>query len=255
MNESPVLYEFPITNRMRSFLRLEHLIDTMKTLVDSGENPVESLRSLHQLLALLNHNDMKSELLRHIRWQEQELQKFTSSSPVDQKKLLQIMQEKQETIKKLDEYEFPSKDYTENYFLGSVKLRLGVPGGTCNFDLPQMHAWLHFNGEIRNRHLKNWFEPFLVLKNALESTLSLTRMSADFSRQTASSGYYSNEKSAKKTNYSMIRIMLGDNPSVYPEVSTGPKLFRIYFLEIGKIEERACQVERDMQFELARCTL
>ena len=255
MSENSVLYEFPITARMRSFLRLEHLINATETLVNRGENPVESLRLLHQLLDLLRHNDIKSELLRHIRWQEQELQKFTSSSPVDQEKLLKIVQEKQETIKKLDDYEFPTNDYTNNHFLNSVKLRLSVPGGICHFDLPQMNAWLHFSSETRDRSLKNWLKPFLVLKTALESSLSLTRMSADFSLQTAEKGYYSNKASAKKAGYSIIRIKLENRLPFYPEVSTGAQLFRIYFFEIDKIEARSYQMQRDLQFELACCTL
>lgn len=252
MSTPPVLYEFPITTRMRLFLHFEHLIKTAETLINNGENPIEALRSLHELLDLLRYNDIKSELLRHIRWQEQELQKSHPGSAVDQEKLKRLVQE---ALQSLDNYVFPSKNYANNHLLNSLKLRLGVPGGTCSFDLPQMHAWLHFSSEARNSNMKDWLKPFLVMKKALDSSMSMTRMSDDFSGKTAKKGYYSNETSGKKAGYTIIRVMLRDNPSVYPEVSAGPQLFRIYFFEINNIEAQASQVQQDVQFELACCTL
>lgn len=256
MNESSVLYEFPITSRVRSFLRFEYLISKTERLIENAATPLESIQSLHQLVELLRHNDIKSELLRHIRRQEQELQKFTSSSPVDQKKLLQVVREKQATIRLLDEFRFPLANYTNNHFLDSVRLRLSVPGGTCNFDLPQMNAWLHLSDQVRKKDLENWFEPFLVLKSALQSTLSMTRMSADFSTNTAEKGYFSGKQSPKRpTGYSLIRITLEYHPGIYPKVSTGPQQFRIYFFEIGELQNRPSQIQKDIQFQLACCTL
>ena len=255
MSESRILYEFPITNRVRSFLRFEHLIEKMESLIKNQGDTLEAMHTLHQLLDLIRHNDIKSELLRHIRWQEQELQKFTDSSPVDQNKLLEVVSEKQETIKVLDDFKLPMSDYMNNHFLNSIKLRLSIPGGTCNFDLPQLHAWQHFDNDIKYRELEGWFKPFLQLKAALKSTLSLTRMSAEFSRETAESGYYISDFPPHRHSYCMIRIATTSKPEIYPEVSSGPRHFTIYFFEIDRLETRPCQTRQDVQFELARCML
>ena len=255
MNDSQILYEFPITSRVRSFLRFEYLIDHLESLINANSNPLETIRALHQILELIQHNDIKSELLRHIRWQEQELQKFTDSSPVDQDKLLQIVEEKQETIKNLDELNLSLSDYTNNYFLSSAKLRLNVPGGTCNFDLPEMHAWLHFSDDVRHESFKDWFRPFSKLNIALKSTLSLTRMSAEFSKEVAEDGYYMSDSRSNKNSSCMIRIKANADSKIYPEISAGTHHFRVYFYKIENLATRPCKTNQDIHFELSNCTL
>ena len=37
---------------------------------------------------------------------------------------------------------------TENDWLMSIRSRIGIPGGTCEFDLPAYYAWQH----LRRRH-------------------------------------------------------------------------------------------------------
>ena len=255
MNEPRIIYEFPITNRVRSFLRFEYLIEKMESAIAQRNNPLEPMHTLHQLLDLMRHNDIKSELLRHIRWQEQELQKFSDNPPVDQHKLMEIVNEKQETIKALDEFKLPMQDYLNNHFLNSIKLRLSIPGGTCNFDLPQLHAWQHFDDDTKHRELESWFKPFVQLKAALQSTLSLTRMSAEFSQETAEGGYYMSDLPPHRHSYCLIRIATTGNPHIYPEISSGPRHFTVYFFEIDRAENRPGQTRPDVQFELARCML
>ena len=254
-NDPYIIYEFPITNRVRSFLRFEYLINKVESLMKGQNNSVEAINALHQLLELARHNDVKSELLRHIRWQEQELKKFTDSSPVDQRKLTQAVEEKQEVIKNLDDFKLPLADYANNHFLNSTKLRLSIPGGTCNFDLPQLHAWLHFDAAVQREDLETWLKPFRQLKIALESTLSLTRMSSEFSCETAGKGHYLSNFPPRKHSYSLIRIKTEEEPEIYPEVSSGPRHFTIYFFEITNPKTRPCQTRRDIQFQMACCTL
>ncbi len=255
MSGPRIIYEFPITSRVRSFLRFEYLIKRIESSMNGRANPLGTIRVLHQLLELVRHSDIKSELLLHIRWQEQELQKFSDSSPVDQDKLAQVVEEKQEMIKSLDDFKLPMSDYMNNHFLNSAKLRLGIPGGTCNFDLPQLHAWLHFSDDKKFEEIEGWFKPFRQLKAALESTLSLTRMSAEFSRETAERGCYINDFPPHKRSYCLIRIATETTPTIYPEVSSGPRHFTVYFFEIDKLDTRPCQTQKDIQFELARCML
>ncbi len=254
MSESRIIYEFPITNRMRSFLRFEYLIDKIETSMNGRNHPVETIHSLHQLLDLLRHNDVKSELLRHLRWQEQELQKFSDSSSVDRNKLSQAVHEKQEMIKSLDDFSLPLSRYADNHFLNSAKLRLSVPAGTCNFDLPQLHAWLHFSDDTKLKELEAWFKPFRPIKAALKSTLSLTRTSAEFSLETAEKGCYLNNSPSDR-HACLIRIATDTTPEIYPEVSSGPRHLSVYFFEIANLETRPGQTRRDVQFNLARCTL
>lgn len=255
MGTPRIIYEFPITNRARSFLRFEYLIHKVESSMNGRRNPVETIRALHELLELIRHNDVKNELLRHIRWQEQALQEFSGGPPVDQEKLSRLVREKQKVLEELYELDLPIADYANNHFLNSTKLRLNVPGGTCNFDLPQLHAWLHFSDDAKHKELEAWVKPFLRLNEAIKDSLSLTRMSAEFSRETAESGHYIGKLPPAKHPYSLIRIATENTPEVYPEVSSGPSHFTVYFFTIENLETRPCQTRRDVPFELARCIL
>ena len=39
----------------------------------------------------------------------------------------------------------------ENEWLMSIKQRVGIPGGACEFDLPSYHYWLHLDPECAER--------------------------------------------------------------------------------------------------------
>ena len=255
MGESRIIYEFPITNRARSFLRFEYLIDKVESSMNGRNNSIETIQTLHELLELARYNDIKSELLRHIRWQEQKLLELSNDPPVNQDKLSRLVEEKQQIIKDLHEFNLPTSDYANNHFLNSTKLRLSVPGGTCSFDLPQLHAWLHFSDDAKHKELETWIKPFRRLKEALQNTLSLTRMSAEFSRETAENGHYINKSLPGKHPYCMIRIATENIPEIYPEVSSGPSHFTVYFFTIETLDVRPGQTRQDVPFELACCAL
>ncbi len=255
MNESRIIYEFPMITRVRSFLRFEYLLERIETSMNGQNDPVGTLHTLHQLLDLIRYNDVKSELLLHLRWQEQELQKLSDNPPIDPDKLSQAVEENQKTIKNLGDFELSLSTYTSNHFLNSTKLRVNVPGGTCSFDLPQLHAWLHFDAADKLAELEAWFKPLRQLKTALASTLSLTRMSAEFSRETAESGYYHRDFPSHSRTYRLIRIATENIPNIYPEISCGSRHCTAYFFKIDTLKTRPCQTHEDVQFELARCTL
>ena len=45
---------------------------------------------------------------------------------------------------------------SENDWLMTVRNRMGIPGGTCEFDLPSYHEWLNRASESRQRDLAQW---------------------------------------------------------------------------------------------------
>src|SRR5256885_12345051 len=45
---------------------------------------------------------------------------------------------------------------TDNEWLMAVRSRIGIPGGTCGFDLPAYHAWQFHDPQVRLRDLEDW---------------------------------------------------------------------------------------------------
>ena len=45
---------------------------------------------------------------------------------------------------------------TENDWLMSIRSRINIPGGTCEFDLPGYYAWQHRDAAQRQEDLERW---------------------------------------------------------------------------------------------------
>jgi cell division protein ZapD len=78
---------------------------------------------------------------------------------------------------------------TENEWLMSIRSRVGIPGGTCSFDLPAYHAWQNLDPRYRQRDLEDWAGE-LPLGQALELILQLLRETGIPQRVVAEQGVF-----------------------------------------------------------------
>ena len=63
----------------------------------------------------------------------------------------------------------------DSEFLNSIKLRSAIPGGTCEFDLPEYFCWLSQPAEARMRAFGQWLGLLRPLCDAIAELLWLTR--------------------------------------------------------------------------------
>ena len=248
------VYEIPITNRIRNFLRYEHLINRLTELIDQVE-PLSALQTLHELIELTRYNDIKSELIQHLQWQAQYLQVFSNSETVNILEIDELKQKKYQVIEMLDAFNLPISYYSNHNFLNAIKLRLSVPAGTCNFDLPVLHTWLHNTNERISKDLESWKEPFNTIQQGIQNCLHLTRLSADLEKETADEGYYIKNFPSIDRPHTMVRIKLNTSNLIYPEVVVGKRHCTIHFFDSEKLEERGTRITENIPFELACCNL
>ena len=64
---------------------------------------------------------------------------------------------------------------TENEWLMSIRSRAGIPGGTCEFDLPAYYAWQHRRGAERRADLERWSSTLAPLAESIYLLLKLLR--------------------------------------------------------------------------------
>jgi cell division protein ZapD len=57
----------------------------------------------------------------------------------------------------------------------------------------------------------------------------------------------------KDAHCRLLRVILGDNSDLYPEISGSQHRFTVRFLEWSTIESRAVQTGHDVSFQLAIC--
>ena len=174
-------YEQPLSERMRTFLRLEFLYQQM---LYNGEEEADwatraTISTLLEILAILSRGDVRSEVLKELDHQLGALERFQSQPGVDSSRLGTLVNNLVASRDQIGDIGIgflqPLKD---NEFLNAIKHRSAIPGGTCEFDLPEYNHWLRQPIARRLQDLAQWIEAIRPICDAVSESLWLIRESA-----------------------------------------------------------------------------
>lgn len=251
------LFEHPLNERMRSFLRVESVISETRERM-SREEPVFSraaLMSLLELAALTERGELKREILSELERQRIVLGQLRDSSQIDERRLataLSALEKEQHRVEALPER--LGQALRTNEFLTTVRSRATIPGGTCSFDLPSLHCWLMRDANERRRDLSHWLEEMEPVASALQVMLGHTRDAAVPERAVAQGGIYEYVPPAENPPV-LLRIRIDGNDRLFPQVSAGRHRITIQFQRWSGADNRAEVIRRDVPFTLSLCRL
>ena len=248
-------YEQPLNERMRTFLRLEFLYQQMlyNSELDADWATRAAMSSLLEIMAILTRGDVRSDVHKELDHQIENLERFVSQPAVDSRRLEALMRNllasRDDVTAAGTQFLQPLKDCE---FLASIKHRSSIPGGTCEFDLPEYNHWLRQPFARRQEDLQNWLSAIRPVCDAVIELLWLIRESATADQKTAFNGMYQHNMQ-KHVQCRLLRVTLaGDNP-LYPEISGSQHRFTVRFLEWSSIGSRAVQTGHDVNFQLSVC--
>lgn len=248
-------YEQPLNERMRTFMRLEFLYQQM--LYNAEQDAVWATRAattcLLDLMAILTRGDVRSDVLKELDHQLQNLQRFQSHTDVDSARLGALIRNLDGSRKELQEvgthYLQPLKD---SEFLSAIKHRSAIPGGTCEFDLPEFSHWLRQPFARRQQDLSAWLSIVRPICDAVVELLWLIREIAQPLDRLAIDGMYQHTM-PKSVQCQMLRVLLPSGSPLFPEISGSHQRFTVRFLEWSTIEQRAVQTSHDVSFKISIC--
>ncbi len=254
---STVVYEQPLSERIRSFLRLEHLFDRANHEL-GGQDTWSSrgtLDSLIDIMSLMGRSDVKKEVIKELERNAGTLQALATNPKVDNERLQSILLQIKEFLDVLKIRDNPP-GYELRYhdFLSSVRQRSSIPAGTCDFDLPNLHCWLQSPRGLRDRDLERWLSAFDVIRDAILLCLALVRESAPATREVAHHGFYQRTLDTANPCH-MIRVSLRGELRVFPEISAGRHRFTVRFMQLTNANERPIQTDQDIDFNLNCCMI
>ena len=259
MNEEPLAtsgeYEQPVSERMRTFMRLEFLYRQM--LFYSELENVWATRAtiggLLEMLAILSRGDVRSEVHKELDYQLDKLHRFQSQPGVDKGALDSLVRNLIQNRAEVDGigtgYLNPIK---ESDFLNAIKNRSAIPGGTCEFDLPEYSHWLRQPFARRQQDLEQWIGAIRPLCDAVLEALWLIRESAQPVDKVAINGMYQHSMQ-KNAQCRLLRVALPQDSTLYPEISGSQHRFTVRFLEWSAVGSRAVQTVHDVPFQLSIC--
>jgi cell division protein ZapD len=252
---APTHYEQPLSERMRTFLRLEFLYQQM---LYNSEKQADwatraTISTLLEILAILSRGDVRSEVLKELDQQLSALQRYQSQPGVDRRRLdalvSNLLASRDEIGRIGSSFLQPIKD---SEFLNAIKHRSAIPGGTCEFDLPEYNHWLRQPISRRREDLKHWTGAIRPICDAVSESLWLIRESAQSTSQVARNGMYQHSMQ-KDSNCRLLRVSLTSKSSLFPEISGSQHRFTVRFLEWSTVDCRAVQTRQDVEFQLSIC--
>jgi cell division protein ZapD len=248
-------YEQPVSERMRTFMRLEFLYrqTLYNSELETNWGTRATIDGLLEILAILSRGDVRSEVHKELDHQLDQLQRFQSQPGVDTGRLDTLMRNLIDSRAAVDNigtsYLQPLKD---SEFLNAIKHRSSIPGGTCEFDLPEYSHWLRQPFARQQQDLDAWLGTIRPLCDAVLESLWLIREIGQPINKVAINGMYQHSMQ-KDAQCRLLRINLPDNSTLYPEISGSQHRFTVRFLEWSTVERRAVQTGHDVPFQLSIC--
>lgn len=248
-------YEYPLSERIRTLLRLESLFERFDAYAASPDPHAHhaALLSLFEMAEVAARADLKSDLLQELDRQKSVLTALRGNPHVQGATLEKVLAAIESAHQGI--YQQPGKvgqHLREDDWLMAIKQRAAIPGGMCEFDLPSYHYWQHQPAEQRMQQLQCWLAPFSSIRAAVDIVLGLLRDSGQPEVQHVDNGHY--QRMLESRNPQLIRVTLGDNLPCVPEISANKYMLNIRFVPAGSGQLRACTAQ-PIDFDLTFCTL
>ncbi|MDF0606482.1 cell division protein ZapD [Neisseriaceae bacterium TC5R-5] len=235
-------------------LRLEYLYARLAYFIDK-DHPHDhhaALLVLFELMETASRADLKADLLQELERQKQTLETLRENPHVAADTLENVLDDIEKTSGHLLALTGKfGQHLRENEWLMAIKQRAGIPGGTCQFDLPSYHLWQQKSPEIRRQAIKRWASPLMPTAEASAILLTLLRDSGKTHQYTARKGSFQQMSGGKVVQ--LIRVAYDDSLELLPELSANKYALNIRFISAVTGETRPRQTEQDVEFQLTSC--
>jgi cell division protein ZapD len=216
-----ILYEYPFNERIRTYLRLEHLFRRLGELIPRSHalDHHYALATIFEVMDVAARADLKSDVMKDLERQKQVLHGYRGVAGVSESAL-------DEMIRRIDSCfaavnGTPGKagqSLTENDWLMSIRSRAGIPGGTCEFDLPGYYAWQHLPADQRRADLERWAGTLAPLAESIHLLLKMLRDSGTPQKVMATAGQLQQTLPQGRT-FLLLRLRIDPALGLVPEIS------------------------------------
>jgi cell division protein ZapD len=249
-----ILYEYPFNERIRTYLRLEHLFRRLRTLAHR-EDALDhhfALATIFEVMDVGARADLKSDVLRDLDKQKQLLNSYRGNPAISEAALDAIVEQLNHCFEGLNSQSGKAgQSLTENDWLMSIRSRISIPGGTCEFDLPAYYAWQQGEAHARQADLLRWVATLMPLSDSVRLLLKLLRDSGTAQKIMALGGQFQQNLPQGRT-FQLLRLRLPRESGVIPEISGNRLMVSVRFMR-QETDDRLHACAQDTAFELTLC--
>ncbi len=249
-----ILYEYPFNERLRTYLRLEHLFQRLGELI-GREHPSDhhfALVTIFEIMDVAARVDLKADVLKDLEKQKNLLDSYRDNPTIASDLLDQVIDRVDQCFAALNSQSGKTgQALTENDWLMAIRSRISIPGGTCSFDLPAYHAWQHRHSRERQQALEGWIAPLQPLANALFVLLQMLRDTGVPQRVAAERGQFQQNLPTGRA-FQLLRLRINPALDLVPEIS-GNRLLLSVRLMRAEVNGKLQFCAEDAAFEITLC--
>jgi cell division protein ZapD len=245
-----ILYEHPLNERIRNYLKLEQLFqqanDCQQFELNVAYNAL--FNALFTIIDTLERNDIRGDLIKELEKLEQNMAHWAKLPDVDTDALQQNWQQTTQLISQLKPNTPQWYQLKEHKMLTSLKQRFAIQGGSSIFDLPQLHFWLNLPKQQSATDVAQWLSSLDQIKQSVDLILKFIRLKNDFEAIHTDSGFYQDSGEGVL----LLRIKLDKQANYYPTISGNRFRYSIRFMLPCEQNGRRYS-NQATNFQLARC--
>ncbi len=248
-----ILYEYPFNERIRTYLRLEHLFRRLGELIPRT-HPLDhhyALTTIFEVMDVASRADLKSDVMKDLERQKQVLAGYRGNPAISEAVLDGVVAQLDACFDALNR--MPGKagqSLTDNEWLMSIRSRASIPGGTCEFDLPGYFAWQHLSASQRTVDLERWAGSFGPLAESIHVLLKMLRDSGSPQKVMATGGQLQQALPQGRT-FQLLRLRINSALGLVPEISGNRLMVSVRFMR--QDSERMQASIDNASFELTLC--
>jgi len=235
-------------------LRLEHLFERLHRLVarDEAMDHHFALATLFEIVDVAARADLKSDLLKELERHRNQFQAYRGNPQVAEGVLDDLIARIDAAYAALNQLNGKAgQSLAASEWLTSVRSRISIPGGTCEFDLPAYFAWQQRPAQARRADLQRWVASVQPLDDALRVLLGLLREGGSRQRVAAPGGQFQQSLPAGRS-YHLARVWLDEGSSAVPEITGHRLMVSVRFMRQDG-DNRLRPDASDTSFELSLC--
>ncbi len=250
-----VRYEYPFNESIRTMLRVEHLFDRLAQLMPR-EAPVDhhfALVTLFEIMDVAARADLKSDVLKELERYRAQLNGYRGNPSISEQTLDAVISRLDHAYEGLNQSSGKAgQALTSNEWLMSIRSRVSIPGGTCEFDLPAYYAWQQHDGARRRADLLNWTGSMMPLAEALSLLLGMVRDAGAPHKVVGSGGVFQQSLPGGRS-YHLLRLRVDGSTGVVPEITVHRLMVSVRWMR-QDAEGRLRPSGEDVPFELTLCS-
>lgn len=253
--ERSTLYEFPLNEKMRNFMRLENCFTQIDHFASRNSiwDSQATLMVLLEILNIIEKHDIKNEVTKELERNIVILTNLSDVPDIDNHKLQQTLDQLHTQLQTIQNINGKIvRALREEDLLNVIRQRTSIGSSINSFEIPSFYYWINKPEQFRQEQLNSWLTEIMPIASAIRLLLNLIRDSATFDTKTATTGFFQKTLSAQQF-CQIVRIELSSNVNYFPEASGNKHRISVRFLTYANPNQRPVQITDDVDFVMSCC--